>query len=781
MQPRSVQHPREPRARATARPRPRASRPILVASLGIAALCGVSSCGDDAVASPDAELVSKAEARALRDATVWAPEVDAQRHEVPIIAMWDRLRGSSDKLAALAEAPFASLSLPRLGAPEPLEHGVARRTLSAQGEPLDREAVRALAQELAEQGYVLHETEWHHARFEPASGDRAAHSRVSFALHATRAAPTKRLILRGKLDIDWDTDDFGGPVPGAVVVSELSVLQRDGAPVFEELAAWAAPDTGPRPGLAEPILLHDLDGDGFTDIVLANANRVQFNLGDGGFRQAVLCEPELPVDAALLADFDGDGAVDLFTAANDGLPQLFTRRENGVFVEPREVTAVRPALKRPMAITAGDIDGDGDLDVFLAQYKLPYVEGQMPTPFYDANDGWHAYLLVNDGDGGFVDATQSAGLAPKRLRRTYSASFTDLDDDADLDLLVVSDFAGFDMYLNDGAGHFTDVTAERFGAGHDTFGMSHVFTDANADGKLDFLVVGMSSTTARRLDSLGLGRDDARDYRELRATMGYGNRLYLNQGGGRYVVAPDNDSLARTGWSWGVTSFDLENDGDRELYVVNGHISGESAQDYCSTFWTHDIYDGSSDADPEALALFTDSLAPLSTGRASWNGYEKNALLQRMGDAWVSTGFLFGVAHAYDSRAAASVDVDNDGRSDLVIVERTPLPDRHDVVHVYANRWPDPGNWLGVRLSSAVPGVSVLGATITLRDSAGRVHLHRVTSGDSHRSQHDSAVVFGLGDAQPVRLEVLWPGGRRNEIAAPELNAYVHVDPSGLR
>src|SRR5947207_15125749 len=93
-------------------------------------------------------------------------------------------------------------------------------------------------------------------------------------------------------------------------------------------------------------------------------------------------------------------------------------------------------------MTCGDIDADGDLDVFLAQYEEPYANGTTPNPYYDANDGNPCYLLLNDGHGNFNDATIGSGLEKKRQRRSYSASFADLDDDGALDLVVVSDFAG---------------------------------------------------------------------------------------------------------------------------------------------------------------------------------------------------------------------------------------------------------------------------------------------------------------------------------------------------
>ncbi len=71
-----------------------------------------------------------------------------------------------------------------------------------------------------------------------------------------------------------------------------------------------------------------------------------------------------------------------------------------------------------MVLTCGDVDEDGDLDVFLAQYRVPTLGQVLGPHYYDANDGWPSYLLHNDGHGNFKDVTEAAGLGPKRWRRT---------------------------------------------------------------------------------------------------------------------------------------------------------------------------------------------------------------------------------------------------------------------------------------------------------------------------------------------------------------------------
>ena len=68
---------------------------------------------------------------------------------------------------------------------------------------------------------------------------------------------------------------------------------------------------------------------------------------------------------------------------------------------PRKQAIFNDLAENPFVLSAGDIDGDSDLDLWMGQYKVPYQGGQMPTPFDDANDGYPAFLMINDGRGVF--------------------------------------------------------------------------------------------------------------------------------------------------------------------------------------------------------------------------------------------------------------------------------------------------------------------------------------------------------------------------------------------
>src|SRR6185295_1815359 len=368
----------------------------------------------------------------------------------------------------------------------------------------------------------LEQSEWRHPRFIPGTNG-PARSVIAMTLHVQNPAQHRRIILKGDLAVEWEAsaDSTGTPVPRVVDASNLEMLSSTGPPAFTEvIAREIVPPEGTI--FIDPLILYDLDGDGLSEIILGCSNLIFRNRGEGRFDAGPLCaQPPGLINAAIVADFNGDGAADFLCSDRLGL-WLYPGDSQGRFVAERwRVWTSGVKLMNSFVITCGDIDGDGDLDLWLAQYKLPYFGGQMPTPYYDANDGFPSFLLANDGKGNFRDATDSAGLSEKRFRRTYSSSFVDLDADGDLDLVVVSDFAGADVYINDGRGRFTDVTAKALDESH-AFGMAHSFGDYDGDGQLDFLMIGMNSYVAQRLDALKAGPAEFPEHQLMRAKMGYG-------------------------------------------------------------------------------------------------------------------------------------------------------------------------------------------------------------------------------------------------------------------
>jgi hypothetical protein len=126
-----------------------------------------------------------------------------------------------------------------------------------------------------------------------------------------------------------------------------------------------------------------------------------------------------------------------------------------------------------------------------------------------------------------------------------------------------------DVWINDGRGRFTDATGGLDQTRH-LFGMAHALADINVDERVDLFVIGMDSSLAARLDALAFTRPGFTQYATQRAPMTYGNRLFLGSSSG-LRMAPFGEQLAHTGWAWGVSLLDFDNDGDLDAAIANGH------------------------------------------------------------------------------------------------------------------------------------------------------------------------------------------------------------------
>jgi len=756
------------------------SRLLAVTRVTVVLLC-VTSIGVDASAPvTDPKAIAKARElyteRQNLDRSLWRGEDLAQQFEKRITKLWNALLKSDDKYSVLASFPFSKLTIAAPVKTQKLRLGVLRTLYSAGGETLTQQQLGKRLAAFKAAGYEIIQTEWHHSGFVPPTKNSVGLSEVSFEIHAARVKPAHRLIIKGQLNIEWfaKPDAKGFSVANVITVKTLEILERHAAPAFREVFTVKSTEKAPR---ILPLHVYDLDNDGLSEIIVAGQNLLFWNKGAGKFEADKFLKDERSLfDAGVIADFTGDSFVDFIGVDTTGYPILFKGNAKGRFIE-KGIRIADTHLKLPKTFTAGDIDADGDLDLYVANYKYAYRKGQMPTPYYDANDGYPAYLLQNDGNGKFTDITKTAGVDKKRNRRAYSSSLVDMDDDRDLDLVVVSDYSGLDMYLNDGTGKFSDVT-DAMGLDRHFFGMGHTFGDYDLDGKLDMYVIGMSSTTARRLDKLGLNRPDMPKHNAMRKVMGYGNRIFTRDKG-EFKTAAINSAVARTGWSWGASSFDFDNDGDKDIFVANGHYSGKSTQDYCSTFWRHDIYEQSKPS-PALDTLFQLTSKSLREADISWNGYEHKVLLANNGNnQFINLAFLMGVAFEYDGRAVIADDLDADGRVDLLVVEfKTVGLNRNSfVLHVYQNTLEEAGHWIGARLRDYGPGLSPIGAKITVKDKAGS-QLTQIVTGDSFSSQHPATVHFGLGDITKVdHIEVRWPNGKISRLNNPEADKYHWVKP----
>ena len=684
----------------------------------------------------------------------WKPELEAQARAKAVEELWNKLNRSDDKLDSLAELLDArEIVLPIFGNGRNAAHGVRVFSVTDSARVSKADWKKQLDQKRAE-GWKLERCEFRHIGIAPDTFYVSAHLRKEISSElaildykdgSRGRSPSlgndlmsERAILEGNIVIKFQTDGSLGEIDA----SGLGLRTRTGPPAFTEMFhAEVRPPDGSY--FIDPLIVWDLDADQRLEVILAAANVVFRRAENGKWTPSSLIQndPGL-MFGAILGDFSGNGMTDFLSVKFEGLV-LFEGTTDGRFTEAgRLAWAAEPRLRYAQSVTGGDVDGDGDLDLFVGQYKLPYNEGQMPFPYFDANDGFPSFLLINDGAGNFSDRTRESGLSAKRGRRVYSSSLVDLDSDRDLDLVMVSDFAGLDAFENDGSGNFSDATKKWFDETH-AFGMAHSISDFNADGRLDLLMIGMNSPNADRLASVNLSRPYDMPDAGMRQATTFGNRLYFGQSNGTFRQTDLSRQVARTGWSWGSAAGDLDNDGFPELYIANGHETRELVDEYEPEFWLHDIYIGKSQENRLAQMYFQQKYARTRGRGYSYGGHEKNRLfLNEGGTNFVEVAHLFGVAMEQDSRNVALQDFDGDARLDLVVTTFEGYPEVRQTIRIFRNELKPAADAVSVQLKDPAR----MGATGKLAGS--RTNAFAIVSGESYRTQLPPSAWIGVGNSE---------------------------------
>ena len=289
----------------------------------------------------------------------------------------------------------------------------------------------------------------------------------------------------------------------------------------------------------------DYDGDGWDDITLPSGNGVPLRFYknyNGFFVQELLLTNQITYQTRGVSwvDFDNDGDKDLFVISDTNGNRLFKQKETGLFSNITTSAGLPEDNLETYAVTWGDINNDGCLDLYLSNRVSAYAVSN--------------YLFQNNCDGTFTNVTDSIGLA-NTPALTLCASFFDFNNDGWQDLYVSNDkeFPNF-LYKNNGNGTFTDVSAES-GTGIIVDAMSVTIDDYNSDGYFDIYITNTPSNAG--------------------TTTTDGSVLYRNNGDETFTDVAISTGTQLNSWSWGANFLDAENDGDLDLYVSCSYISSD--------------------------------------------------------------------------------------------------------------------------------------------------------------------------------------------------------------
>lgn len=336
----------------------------------------------------------------------------------------------------------------------------------------------------------------------------------------------------------------------------------------------------PPPGVAEPTLVPidvpfthrwskatshpllgaaaiDIDGDGRDEVFLGGSEGQPAALI--AWREGKLVDIATQVGlgdsvatyGALSIDIDGDGSVDLLTVGHAGLVLWLNK---GARFERRPLDLQIPADAVPMAVTAGDFDRDGNVDLYLSMFVAPT---SFRSPVF--NDPAHAkrnMLLRNQGGLRFTDVTDTVTSG---LQNTFTSSFVDLDRDGWPDLVLAQNTGEVEILRNLGNGKFARVELPT-GYG---FWMGLAFGDIDGDGDLDIFL----SNIGNSIPPLLVRGDRRGDQPPASEWL-----LLRNDGGMRFTDITAAAGLSGFGFGWGGVFEDVNLDGTLDLLVAENYV-----------------------------------------------------------------------------------------------------------------------------------------------------------------------------------------------------------------
>ena len=498
--------------------------------------------------------------------------------------------------------------------------------------------------------------------------------------------------------------------------------------------------------------------------------------------------PEVMGSGGAFLDYDGDGDLDIYLVQGGPLPEsknekrlpnrLYRQNDDGTFTDVTSSSGLGDT-GYGTGLAVGDIDNDGLVDVYLANYG--------PDALYH-----------NEGGGTFTNATKSAGISDDTW--SASAAFCDYDADGYLDLYVAryvkhnvtkacvaadgsSDYCSPQsfpyerdtLYHNDGDGTFTDVTRRAGIYGVEAPGLGIICADFTGDGVLDFYIANDGEANqlwenvgggkfedqaflmgaalngmGRPEASMGIALGDADTDGDLDLFMTHlvnqTNTLYLNDGAfgfedasaARGLGAP---SLKYTGF--GTAFFDFDHDGDLDIAIVNGRVDRNPPLPGAKLGEYWNVY-----AEPNFL-LENDGKGKFTD--ISDKGGDFTSLVE------ISRGLVMG-------------DIDEDGDLDVMVTNTAGRS------RLFLNDAPKLGKWLIVRAFDPALERDAHGAVVTVH-AGGKSYVRVADPCYSYLSSNAPVAHFGVADADEAdSIHVRWPDGSEETFPGGPLDRRVTVE-----
>ena len=555
----------------------------------------------------------------------------------------------------------------------------------------------------------------------------------------------------------------------------------------------------------------DVDGDGRVDLYFCNldgANVLYRNLGNWRFEditaEAGVACPDRDATGACFADVDGDGDLDLLVNSLNGGTQLFLNDGKGHFTESTAAGGLS-SKRGSTSMALADIDGDGDLDLYVANYRPVTMLDSPGTQFrVEQENGKARVVSINGLPASLPDFTNRFEVGPKGdileygepddlylndgrghfTRRPFTdgsfrdvdgkpvlqedrgwglaVQFHDLNGDGAPDIYVCNDlFTPDRIWMNDGRGGFREISFESI-RNSSTFSMGVDVADINRDGFADLFVVDMLSRDRehRLVQVAGSAPSASAPGQFLKRVQVPRNVLQLNRGDGTFAEVAYWAGVEASGWSWGPIFLDVDLDGYEDLLISNGQLRDFQSIDVAARLEEAKAGKAFSfDRMLEVLRQFPGLYTP------------KVAFRNRRDGTFEEIGAEWGFNQTTLSQGMALADLDGDG--DLDVIMNT----LNGSATILRNETSAPR--IAVRLRGLSPNTAGIGATIRVLGGPVTQSAEMICGG-RYLSSDESLRVFAAGShTNRLQIEVTWRSGKQTRVSDVAADSLCEIEEAG--
>ncbi|HZY80803.1 MAG TPA: VCBS repeat-containing protein, partial [Cyclobacteriaceae bacterium] len=525
--------------------------------------------------------------------------------------------------------------------------------------------------------------------------------------------------------------------------------------------------------------LGDVNNDGLIDIYFTSnqgPNKLYLNKGDFKFEDITgksgVAGTKAWSTGVSLADVNGDGWLDIYVANSGDIKGA--GKENELFINNGDLTFSEKAAEYGVAdrgftthAAFFDYDKDNDLDLYILNNSYTAIGSFNLTknerPKRDSLGG--DKLLRND-NGHFKDVSEHAGIYGSVIGFGLGVTVGDVDHDGWQDIYVSNDFFERDyLYINNHDGTFKESLTEQMKSVSGA-SMGADLADINNDGNPDIFVTEMLPWQNKRLKTVTTF--ESWDRYNFSVQNGYyhqftRNMLQLNNGDGTFSEIGRLAGVEATDWSWAALMFDMDNDGWRDIFVSNGIYQDLTNQDYLQYISNEEVVRSivaGGKVDYKKLVELIPSNAVPNQAFHNKHGIQFNEVSKE-----------WGLNEPDFSNGAAYGDLDNDGDLDIVINNVNSL------ASIYRNNTDEStAKYLKFILKGPRGNTGAFGTRITIKDK-GQTFYGEQMPIRGFESSVDPRPNFGLGARESVdEVLVQWPDGTEYRMTDVSTNQIINLD-----